>query len=943
MELLTDLGPSGVGSYTNTRLVTGATPSITTGSTPFTGVFSPEGNLSTGVTFNSTTYTALIGSSYNGAWTLVVVDDGNSDVGTLVSWSLEITSPTNYTHAFSGLGTLGATTYSGLFNSTGTVGVTAAPVGTNTYTVTTTGTNGCVTTKTASVTVSNCPANTWQGDVTGDQTNWFNAANWSGNVVPTCGTPAIIPTNPSGGAFFPFITGADASVGNITVQNNASIAIDNNRTLSVCGNFIGGTSALASINGLGKAVLVQSGGLQTISGRVKFETLRVQNTLSGSSQITSGNTQINTVLELGSGNLNVANVASLTLLSTSVTHAANINDFGSNAGTLTGNVVAQRYVGGSGNLQHQVGSPVAANLNQFGATGGTAFVVPLNCDETQLDISSPYGKVFEWHENVPTSCILQGWQVKGSASPADAAKGYSVYLNGGSTLNVTGAPNLATSYSQSGTRGGYNLATLQSSGVYTFDAGWNLFSNPFPSGYTYTAQAGYNANGFIYVPTGPFSGTYQQLTPNTVLAPFQGIMLQKSNPGGSANYTFSKANRTLSGTTTFFQNSNAETLEIEVSGNGFMDKTQLSFISNSTDQFDTEFDLRKQRSNLGQPTIFTGDNTFPYAMNSKTGIAQTSTVDMGLIPGANGTYTFTVNGISSFDPTSYIYLEDKVTGTYQNLRDNNSYAFSMNNTENVNRFVLHFTPKAEIQAANATCQNNGQITIEQPGAANWNYTITDNATNATMAQGTLNSSNPVAVAAPSGVYNITLTDNNGYQVIKNVQVNGQTPIAATMTANTNTAEVDETITLSNTTTGATNQTWDMGNSVQFSTPMVNYSYPAEGVYTVTLSTINADGCAATTTQTITVTQKTATSLNNLTKDKLRVWSYENNVMVDFTKQPGDAVVIIYNLLGQEISNEPYTGNGIYSKELNNNELGYILIKVRQGDKVTTKKLFINQM
>jgi hypothetical protein len=274
-----------------------------------------------------------------------------------------------------------------------------------------------------------------------------------------------------------------------------------------------------------------------------------------------------------------------------------------------------------------------------------------------------------------------------------------------------------------------------------------------------------------------------------------------------------------------------------------------------------------------------------------------------------------------------------------NVRNGN-YSFTANITDAQDRFVLHFTPKAEIQAANATCQNNGQITIEQPGAANWNYTITDNATNVTMAQGTLNSSNPVAVAAPSGVYNITLTDNNGYQVIKNVQVNGQTPIAATMTANTNTVEVDETITLSNTTTGATNQTWDMGNSVQFSTPMVNYSYPAEGVYTVTLSTINADGCASTTTQTITVTQKTATSLNNLTKDKLRVWSYENNVMVDFTKQPGDAVVIIYNLLGQEISNEPYTGNGIYSKALNKNEASYVVIRITQDDKITTKKLFI---
>ncbi|MBK8660146.1 MAG: hypothetical protein IPN22_15075 [Bacteroidetes bacterium] len=199
--------------------------------------------------------------------------------------------------------------------------------------------------------------------------------------------------------------------------------------------------------------------------------------------------------------------------------------------------------------------------------------------------------------------------------------------------------------------------------------------------------------------------------------------MQVTTPGSTPAYTFSKANRVLSGSTVFYQNGNAETLEVEVSGNGFMDKTQLSFNAQSTDQFDSDFDLRKQRSNLGQPTVFTGDNTFPYAVNSKTGITQTATVDMGLIPGANGTFTFTVNGISSFDPTSYIYLEDKVTGAYQNLRDNNTYTFSMNKTENVNRFVLHFTPKAEITAADANCIANGQIVIEQPGSAVWQYEV----------------------------------------------------------------------------------------------------------------------------------------------------------------------------------------------------------------------------
>jgi len=64
------------------------------------------------------------------------------------------------------------------------------------------------------------------------------------------------------------------------------------------------------------------------------------------------------------------------------------------------------------------------------------------------------------------------------------------------------------------------------------------------------------------------------------------------------------------------------------------------------------------------------------------------------------------------------------------------------------------------------------------------------------------------------------------------------------------------------------------------------------------------------------------------------------VTVDFTKQSGDAVVMIYNLLAQEISHEPYTANGIHSKALNNNEASDVVIRITQDDKITTKKLII---
>ena len=774
---------------------------------------------------------------------------------------------------------------------------------------------------------------TWLG-ITDD---WFSPSNWSTGLEPDTNYNVVIPGAPIGGNY-PKISGGDANVGSFTLKSNALLDIDANQSIRVCNVWIGGVNSESNVTGEGKVILGGSS-LQFITGMTSFQNLQIDNP-AGVQLLSNTVLNLNKVLELKRGNLNTT-AGTLRLLSTSPSHAANINDFGSNTGTLTGNVTAQRFVGGTGNLQHQIGSPVAVNLGQFGASSSSGYVIPLpTCDETASAGNSPYGNVFRWDENVPTTCILQGWRVMNSAAPADTARGYSIYLNGGSILSVTGNPNLNTSYGQSGTRGTYNLPTLQSSPNYTFDAGWNLFSNPFPSGYTYTPQAGFNALGSIYVPSGPYSGSYQPLTPGTVLAPFQGIMLQVATPGSTPTYNFTRGNRTLSGATLFYQNNNAETLELEVSGNGFMDKTQLSFNAQSTDQFDSDFDLRKQRSNLGQPTIFTGENNFPYAMNSQPSIDQTSTVDMGLIPGANGTFSFTVNGISSFDPTSYIHLEDKVTGTWQNLRDNNTYTFSMTSTENVSRFVLHFTPKAAITAADASCNANGQITIEQPGSASWQYAVS-NSNTTTVGSGTLNQSSPLTLSVPAGIYTVTLTDNNGYVVVKQVQVNGSSSITAAGTASTQTAEVNEDITFSSTTANATAINWNFGDGNTASGNMANHSYAEAGVYTVTLTVTNADGCSSTLTQTITVNNKTTVGLNNITKANIRIWISGNSVLVDFSKQKDVmAEIVIYDILGRELSKEPYTKSAVYSKEVLNTEVAYVIVKVTTDNEVLTKKLFV---
>jgi hypothetical protein len=64
-------------------------------------------------------------------------------------------------------------------------------------------------------------------------------------------------------------------------------------------------------------------------------------------------------------------------------------------------------------------------------------------------------------------------------------------------------------------------------------------------------------------------------------------------------------------------------------------------------------------------------------------------------------------------------------------------------------------------------------------------------------------------------------------------------------------------------------------------------------------------------------------------------------MIDFSKlAKTDATVSIYNLLGQELVNEKFGRSSIYSKAILNVEASYVIVKVTNGEAITTKKVFI---
>lgn len=524
-------------------------------------------------------------------------------------------------------------------------------------------------------------------------------------------------------------------------------------------------------------------------------------------------------------------------------------------------------------------------------------------------------------------------------------KGYAVSLGSNQTLSLTGAP-ILNDYNYGATKSNYTVPNpTPSAGVFNpaytqVTGGTNLVSNPFPSPYEWDGGNNVNINTVAYVwqTSGTYKGTYQTINPGTVLAVGQGFFVKAS---GTTNLAFTNANRRTATNPTFYQTNNGASLDITMAGNGFADRTQIVFNDHSTLGFDGTFDGFKMLGNYNQPTLYTVmDGNTMACINTLPSIDQSPNVVMGMFVGTSGNYELTFNNINSFDPTSYIYLEDTKTGTMQDMRANNTYSFAATTSDDADRFVIHFTPAAEITTVNQNCDTLGVIQINQPGTSVWNYSIAGN--NITIDSGSLNAVNAVTLSVAAGVYTLTLADANNYTVVKNIQVFGTTPVAASFTSSADTAEAGGVVSFTGTTINAITSMWDFGDGSTANTSNATHVYNTEGTYTITLTVTSAEGCASSVTQSITINEKVVSSILAPGEEQgIVIRSSNNKVYIDFSKQTKvEATIDIYNVLGQQIVNEKFGRSTVYTRQFNNLEAAYMLVRVNNEGEIKVKRIFI---
>ena len=471
-------------------------------------------------------------------------------------------------------------------------------------------------------------SNIWDGSVS---TDWNTAANWGLDAVPTNHTQVVIPS--SGITNYPVISNSGAKAGMLTLYQNAQLTINADADLIVASN-------------------IQSKGTITV--------------LSSSTR---------------SGSL-IANGYSST--GTTTTGVSGAED----------GVTYNKYVNAEGSPGwDMVGSPVVGetftDITASLATSGSQFGV------------GPYDN----QNNTFTAYTASQASTAGTMSPG---QGYQMSTSSGSTVAFNGYLNMSNV--------AYAITENDGDGVGTQ---WNLVSNPFTSYICLNSAAAsasstattdfltYNAStsdvlGFsvgedvVYYWDGGSYATYSNSDTAKYIAPGQGFFVSSENASGSS-VVFGTSMQTHATTDDFItgdaMDPDRAELFISLYQNDLQRQTKLFFLENMTDDLDPTYDGAV--FGMQDNPIYSRLVSHDEGIDLSTQALLFSEINDKVIPlgihAEAGEEAIISISYNTTNPSTYVYLEDAVEGTFTNLKETDFVITPDSDLQGVGRFFIHTT------------------------------------------------------------------------------------------------------------------------------------------------------------------------------------------------------------------------------------------------------------
>ncbi|RYU76403.1 kelch repeat-containing protein [Hymenobacter persicinus] len=531
---------------------------------------------------------------------------------------------------------------------------------------------------------------TWTGATS---TAWALGSNWAGGVVPTATDNAIIPT---GLSRYPVVSTA-ATAANVVVISGASLSLTDGSTLTVTGNWIND----GTFNAAGNSTVALAGtAAQSLGGG---STMQLRNLTVGAAGATlTGRTEIQRLLTLN-GNL-ATNGQQFLILSNNVGSGMVYN----NGGVVTGSTMVQRYIDVASNADFgyrhfapAVSGGTFNTLNIFPILPGALAAGPLQLNTAynsaaQPGLVTPYPTVFSYDQSRvgavagPTG-FDQGWQSPAVGSTLVPTAGFTINEPAGNFLELTGT---------SLNNGPFTRAGLTRT---TADGGWALIGNPYPApiDWNRVGRTNVDAAAYVYRSTGRYDGGYAAYVNgvgSNVLPMGQAFFVRVSTVGVSGSVAFTNASRETTFTDpTFARPARTETrpllqLALRRAGTtaaGQQDDFYVYEQSGATPGFDSEFDALKVQLNGGdQPSLYQVEGAQGLAIQGLPAGSIPRALALGVQAPAAGTYEFSPAQLVNFAAGEALWLEDKLTGTWHDLRQG-AYATQLSQGLSTARFVLH--------------------------------------------------------------------------------------------------------------------------------------------------------------------------------------------------------------------------------------------------------------
>jgi hypothetical protein len=548
--------------------------------------------------------------------------------------------------------------------------------------------------------------------------------SWNGTTSST--VDAVIQSNTAPGTF---------TCKSLRVDTGYNLTVTSGQTTNIYGDFYNYGNGVGSSNGnitfykTGTANLYGSSAISFI-GIIRA---RTGTTLQTNSLLTLNATGASTYGQIGAG--------------------------GSDNGTISGNITASYYIGGSTEGWRSICSPLdGATLAQVNDDIPLNFGTPnsnwININRFDESGSSPH------------------WTAPSSLTQSMDAGGFAVYIRSAIlplTLDITGTYNGTSNYVLSG---------LTRTGSTTDTSGWHIIRNPWPTGFYWDGSIA-NVQGtscYIYDRT---SGTYTVFDNinDGIIPPFTAFTLRVTS--NNVSVTLPNSSRNVALATNYMDKSfsvdNYIGLTVKNLKTGVSDKANFYIDANANNGIDN-FDGIKKMNDAVAPNLYftsTGSNLYKEVWQS----IPTNGIDLPLNFSTQSADEHQITAdLQNIELGTEVYIEDLQN---QKLYDVTKGAinFNVNPNDVAERFVLHIrkngtaTSIKDVVAANYFIgSNNTNISIASTKNETINVEVAD-LMGRTIYTSTLQSSVGTTNMLPTlntqtGYYIVRVTGDSGMQVAK---------------------------------------------------------------------------------------------------------------------------------------------------------------------------------